>query len=308
MGVHLAAIIISFCWALSVGMFVWGSATLATRATYVTLADGRLQERRLPLFFRLLLPFAKRLGHVWRIPALQTHRDYLQRRLVISGFDGLLTPEEFIWLRFMIPVIAGGIVVGLAYAMVVILPGRGAGLLRDQFGFVSFILLLMMAVQPGLWLSQACRRRQGEIRRAAPFILDLLTLSVEAGMDFMTALQRIVERRRMDAINEELLRVQREVAVGKTRREALRSMSERLDMPDIRSVLGALIQADEMGVGIGLILRIQSDQMRSRRFELAEKKANEAPVKMLFPLVAFIFPAVFLILLGPILSQIFRLI
>ncbi len=308
MAINVAAIVISTCWALSVGFFFWCAATLTTRATYVTLADGRLQERRLPLFFRLLLPFAHRLRHRLRIPSLQAHYRYLERRLVISGFDGLIVPEEFMWLRLMVPIIIGGILTALVYFLLAALPGRIAIFLHAQFGFIAVMLVLLTAAHPGMWLAQACRRRQDEIRRAAPFVMDLLTLSVEAGMDFMNALQRIVERRRMDAINEELLRVQREVQVGKTRREALRAMADRLDMPDIRSVLGALIQADEMGVGLGLILRIQSDQMRSHRFERAEKKANEAPVKMLFPLVVFIFPAVFLILLGPILSQIFQLI
>lgn len=305
---HIMAIAISFCWALSIGLFIWGSANLATSATYVTLADGRLQERRLPLFFRLFLPFANRLSERWRFTGMQTQREYLKRRLIISGFDGLISPEEFIWLRLMIPCIAGSLLVTLFYALLIVIPGRASLFMQNQFIIVGGMLWLVTAMQPGLWLNGACRRRQNDIRRAAPFIMDLLTLSVEAGMDFMTALQRIVARREMDPINEELLRVQQEVQIGKTRREALRAMANRIDMPDIRSVLGALIQADEMGVGIGLILRIQSDQMRSRRFELAEKKANEAPVKMLFPLVVFIFPAVFLILLGPILSQIFRLI
>ncbi len=308
MDINILVIGISLFWALSVGLFVWGSVNLATSATFVTLADGRLQERRLPLSFRLLLPFAHRVSHVWRIPSLRSHRDKLHRRLVISGFDGLISPEEFIWLRFMVPAVLGSLMIVLAYAVLNLVPGRIAGFLMDHFLVPAVAILGAAIAQPGYWLSQACRRRQDEIRRAIPFIMDLLTLSVEAGMDFMSALTRIVERRNMDAINEELLRVQREVQIGKTRREALRTMANRLDMPDIRSVLGALIQADEMGIGLGLILRIQSDQMRMHRFERAEKKANEAPVKMLFPLVVFIFPAVFMILLGPILSQIFRLI
>ena len=122
----------------------------------------------------------------------------------------------------------------------------------------------------------------------------------------MNAMQRIVERGKIDALGEELLRVLREIQLGKTRRNALKDMSERVDQADLRSVMNALVQADELGVGIASILRIQADQMRQRRFERAEKMANEAPVKMLFPLVAFIFPAVFLVLLGPIILQILR--
>ena len=122
-------------------------------------------------------------------------------------------------------------------------------------------------------------------------------------MDFMSALQRNAEKRKIDAFGEELIRVIREIQLGKTRRDALRDMSVRVNLPDLHSVVNALVQADELGVSIGAILRIQADQMRQRRFERAEKQANEAPVKMLFPLMVFIFPSVFLILLGPIIAR-----
>lgn len=308
MNVQLVAIGIGLFWALSIGLFAWSAMGIATRATYVTLADGRLQERRLPVLFRLFLPFAYRMSQVWRIPAWQVRQHQIQKKLVTSGFDGLIAPAEFVWLRIMIPLCAGTVFTILVYSLLTVTPGRLAAMLQTHFVVVAVMIFMLMIMHPAWWLTKACHRRQNEIRRAAPFVMDLLTLSVEAGMDFMSALSRIVDRRPMDAINEELLRVQREVQVGNTRREALRAMADRLDMADIRSVLGALIQADEMGIGLGHILRIQADQMRMYRFERAEKKANEAPVKMLFPLVAFIFPAVFLILLGPILSQIFRLI
>jgi tight adherence protein C len=125
-------------------------------------------------------------------------------------------------------------------------------------------------------------------------------------MDFMTALQRCVERRKIDPLGEELVRVVRGIQLGKTRREALREMSERVNLASLRSVVQSLVQADELGVSIGYILRIQSDQIRQRRFERAEKLANEAPVKMLFPLMFFIFPAVFLILLGPVIYRLLK--
>ena len=161
-------------------------------------------------------------------------------------------------------------------------------------------------VYPALWLRSVLADRQRRIQKSLPFVMDLLTLSVEAGLDFMSAMQRIVSKGKVDALEEELLRVLREIQLGKTRRNALRDLSERVDQPDLRSVLNSLIQADELGVGIATILRIQADQIRQRRFERAEKMANEAPVKMLLPLVACIFPAVFLVLLGPIVLQIFR--
>lgn len=122
-------------------------------------------------------------------------------------------------------------------------------------------------------------------------------------MDFISALQRNCRLRRLDPLNEELLRMTKEIQVGRSRREALKDMAKRVGQPDLRAVSHALVQADELGVSIGAMLRIQSDQLRARRFDRAEKLAAEAPVKMLGPLMLCIFPAVFIILLGPVLTQ-----
>ena len=168
--------------------------------------------------------------------------------------------------------------------------------------FVALQLMLLWVI-PDLWLSAAVRRRHLSIQRALPFVLDLLTLSVEAGMDFINALQRNCRSRRLDPLNEELLRMTKEIQVGSSRREALRAMANRVRQGDLKSVAFALIQSDELGVSIGAMLRIQSEQLRARRFDRAEKLAAEAPVKMLGPLMLCIFPAVFIILLGPVLSQ-----
>jgi len=168
--------------------------------------------------------------------------------------------------------------------------------------FVALQLMLLW-VFPAMWLRGVVKRRHLSIQKALPFVLDLLTLSVEAGMDFISALQRNCKLRRLDPLNEELLRMTKEIQVGSSRREALHNMAERVRQPDLKSVAHALIQADELGVSIGAMLRIQSEQLRSRRFDRAEKMAAEAPVKMLGPLMLCIFPAVFVILLGPILRQ-----
>jgi len=168
----------------------------------------------------------------------------------------------------------------------------------------EFVALeLLCPVFPWIWLRGELKRRHASIMKALPFVLDLLTLSVEAGMDFIGALQRNCQSRRMDALNEELLRMVREIQLGSSRRDALKAMSDRVDQPDLRSLAHALVQADEFGVSIGSVLRIQSGQLRSRRFDRAEKLAAEAPTKMLGPLMLFIFPAVFVILLGPVLVQ-----
>lgn len=299
-------IVICLFWAVFVGFSAWYCAHILEQVTYVTLADGRRQERRLPFVFRLLLPLAPNLTPLFRRAYFEKRNDGLSRKIVAAGFGGLISPEELQALKILLPAILGVMGVSLVWALLAMVPGKaGVALRGHEVSFMAMILLWAYAY-PGLWLKQRVGARHRTIQKSLPFVLDLLTLSVEAGLDFMSAMQRIVERGKIDALGEELVRVLREIQLGKTRRNALKDMGDRVDQPELRSVINALVQADELGVGIGSILRIQADQMRQRRFERAEKMANEAPVKMLFPLVAFIFPAVFLVLLGPIVLQILK--
>ncbi len=249
-------------WAVAAAAFVGYVASVAGDVTYVTLADGRRQERSLPLLFRLLLPLTANFLGLIRRPGFRAKVAAAEAEIVQGGFEGLLSGEEFVALR-----------------------------------------LMLLWVLPELWLRSAIRRRHQSIQKSLPFVLDLLTLSVEAGMDFISALQRNCKSRRLDPLNEELLRMTKEIQVGSSRKTALRNMADRVRQGDLKSVAYALIQADELGVSIGSILRIQSDQMRQRRFDRAEKLAAEAPVKMLGPLMLCIFPAVFVILLGPVLLE-----
>lgn len=300
-------IAISLMWATAAGLGAWFVTMKGAEITYVTLADGRSQTRNLPLSYRLLLPFAPNLFRFAERPGWKRMREDFDRRLISAGFEGLLDGRELIALRLLMPLVMGTLFAfALHYAMGV-LPGRVGLALRAREPIFILLLFAWMFLQPPMWLGQAVRARHKNIEIALPFTLDLLTLSVEAGLDFMTAIKRIIDRRPVDALNEELIRMFREVQLGKTRRESLRDMSNRVGQADLRSVTNALIQADELGVSIGSILRIQSDQMRTRRFLNAEKAANEAPVKMLLPLICFIFPAVFLVLLGPVILQAMRL-
>ncbi len=293
-------IFLGLLWALSAGTLTWYVATVARQITYVTLADGRKQERRLPILFRILLPLAPNMIPFFKGPGFVPTKERTRRNLISAGFEGLLHEDEFLALRFLLPVVLGPIWIGFIAALLSVT--RNPFLIK-----ISTLLYLVgpawLFIYPAMWLKQAMGQRHRSIQKSLPFVLDLLTLSVEAGMDFMTALQRNVERNKIDALGEELIRVIREIQVGKTRREALRDMSYRVNLSDLRSVINALVQADELGVSIGSILRIQADQIRQRRFERAEALANQAPVKMLGPLLFFIFPAVLLILLGPILAR-----
>ncbi|HRU71075.1 MAG TPA: type II secretion system F family protein [Kiritimatiellia bacterium] len=287
-------------WALCATGIAWYCLHIAQQITYVTLADGRQQERRLPIIFRLLLPFAPNLDHFVTRPSFEKTRVAADRKLVAAGFEGLLSGKEFLALKLLMPVVCGAFWFALLRLLAVLNPQSE---LAKNMTLAFLLGWALFYYFPLLWLRRVLQARHAAIQRALPFVLDLLTLSVEAGMDFMSALQRNCERRKLDPLNEELIRMTREIQVGIPRRTALRNMAQRVDLADLRSVAQALIQADELGVSIGAILRIQSDQMRSRRFDRAEKLANEAPVKMLGPLMLCIFPAVFIILLGPILQQ-----
>ena len=304
------------CAAFSVAALTWYILSITSQMTYVTLADGRKQERKLPFLFRLLLPLAHNLDRLTHSKALEKSVSTAHRDLISAGFDGLLSGAEFTALKFLIPLILTPIWYLLLTVLVPFLFGPSAdelaklaarGLpppsLATEFTLCLLLGATLFYMRPLLWLRSTLRARHRSIQRALPFVLDLLTLAVEAGLDFMSAMQRNCERRRPDPLNEELIRMIREIQLGTQRRNALRNMAVRVNLPDLRSVCNALIQADELGVSIGAMLRIQADQLRQRRFDRAEKLANEAPVKMLAPLMLCIFPAVFIILLGPMLSQ-----
>ena len=287
-------------WSACAAGLAWYCLHIARQITYVTLADGRQQERKLPLIFRLLLPFAPNLDGLVMRETFKKTRDTADRQLVAAGFEGLLNGKEFAAIKLLTPLVCGAFWFAILKLFCSAFP---ASAVSANFEIAWLLGIAVFYYYPLLWLRRVLASRHNAIQRALPFVLDLLTLSVEAGMDFMSALQRNCERRRLDPLNEELIRMTREIQVGIPRRVALRNMAHRVNLADLRSVSHALIQADELGVSIGAILRIQSDQMRSRRFDRAEKLANEAPVKMLGPLMLCIFPAVFIILLGPILRQ-----
>ena len=287
-------------WAVAAAGVAGYTASVAREVTYVTLADGRRQERSLPVSFKMLLPFVGNLDGLVARPSFAQKIVDADAMLVSGGYEGLLSGREFVALEILCPVVMGAV-----WSLAVVLLGT---ILPDSL-FVSMRLplclmgVILLALQPRLWLKGAVKKRHLSIMKALPFVLDILTLSVEAGMDFISALQRNCEARKMDPLNEELLRMTKEIQVGSSRKTALKSMADRVRQADLKSVAYALIQADELGVSIGSILRIQSDQLRERRFDRAEKLANEAPTKMLGPLMLCIFPAVFIILLGPIVAQ-----
>jgi tight adherence protein C len=154
-------------------------------------------------------------------------------------------------------------------------------------------------VLPGFILGKILTARQKEILNSLPDVIDLITVSVEAGLGFDGALMKVVDKK-PGPLASEFDKVLQEIKVGRQKKDALRDMSKRIDIQDFTAFTGAIIQADQFGVGIGNVLRIQSEQMRLKRKQRAQERAMKVPVKMLIPMVVFTFPTLFVVLLGPV--------
>jgi tight adherence protein C len=152
---------------------------------------------------------------------------------------------------------------------------------------------------PLMLLRRSAKSRQKRIWRSMPNAIDLMTTCVEAGLSLDFALQRVAERYK-GALSDEIQRMLREVGLGKTRREALGDMAERIDVPDISTFINSIVQAEALGTSVGQVLRVQAKQLRQKRRQRAEQMARQAPVKMVFPLVLFLIPSLFIVTIGPV--------
>ncbi len=270
------------------------SARLAEYSTRDTPATLEEIELSMPFSERVLAPMVRRSAtFMARLTPAQT-LESTRHKLDLAGNPNNWTPSEFFGVRAVACVALGGLIfLILSLANVDWLQRIGITIL---FALLGFML-------PALWLGQKIRSRKNSVIRSLPDALDLLTICVEAGLGFDQAMQRVAEKWE-DELSQAFARVLHEIRLGKTRREALRDLANRLDLSDVTSFVAAVIQAEQLGVSIAKVLRIQSDQMRIRRRQRAEEKAHQAPVKMLFPMVFLIFPAIWIVLLGPALLQV----
>ena len=246
------------------------------------------EVRELPVTLRIFMPFTPNFMGFARADMFNNSRTPLNEKIVMAGYENAIDADRFIALRFVITIF------GILCAIPVMYAGNP---------LLGIVILFLLYIYPGVWLKKTIEERHRSIQRALPNVLDLLTLSVEAGKDFLTSLRDILARRKRDALGEELERTFHEIQLGKKRVQALKDLTKRVQQPDLSSVMNSIIQSDELGVSIAQLLRIQGDQLRMKRFQRAEKLANEAPVKMIFPIALFIVPAVMIIMGAPLLMQ-----
>jgi tight adherence protein C len=247
-------------------------------------------EMSQPLSERVILPLARALGEFAIRFTPQAALENTRRKIEMSGI-AKLDPTTLLAGQFILAVVLGGVIllvftIGAAKPSPLIVLLLAAG-----FGFLGFYI-------PTLLVQSKINARQKSVRKALPDALDLLTICVEAGLGFEAAMQQVSEKWETE-LSLGFARVNREIQLGKTQREALRDMADRLGIPELTSFVAAVIQSTQLGVSLAKVLRVQSEQMRIKRRQLAEQEAHKAPIKMLIPMALLILPALCIVLLTP---------
>ena len=247
------------------------------------------EELQQPFIERIIKPFLNWVSILTQKILPIKNKELLEKNLTLAGNPWNLNTREFVSLHHTITVITAASGFSITYTT--------NGPLFNQIlytvgGFIFGKIIV------DIFLRFKIKNRQAAISKELPDVLDLLTVSVEAGLGFDAALQKVIKKVK-GPISIEFSKTLQEIKMGKTRREALKDLAERTGEEDLNTFITSLIQADQLGVSIANVLRIQSKQIRTLRRQRIEEKAMKAPVKMLIPMVFFIFPAIFIVLLGP---------
>lgn len=248
------------------------------------------KEKNLPIFLRVTRPFYKR----YIVPIVQGYkkkqslRNKYKQKIANAGLTKDLSPEEFVALKFFM--ILGGPFAFLAVRY--IMEADWPLSITPVMGIVGFFY-------PNVWLSGMIKKRADEVVRAMPFIVDMLALSVEAGLDFMAAIQKVIEKAPRSALVEEFETLIKETKIGSSRADGLRQLGWRINVIEINSFCATLIAADSVGASIGPLLKQLSSEMRVKRTARAEQLGATAATKILLPMILFILPAVLVAIFAP---------
>lgn len=268
-------------------------AEATQRGESVSLEDIELQQ---PFVQRVVVPVIKKLGELSTRFTPQKLLQETTLKLELAGNPGRIDASTFLATRFVGAAVFGGLLLLISTLPTVNWP----------FARVVMVVLIFTALGfffPQLWLQSRINGRQNEVRKAMPDALDLLTICVEAGLGFDAAMSKVAEKWENE-LSIMFGRCIREVQLGKTQREALRDMADRIGLPELTSFVAAVIQSQILGVSLAKVLRIQSDQMRVKRRQFAEELAHKAPVKMIIPMALLTFPSIMIILMAPAAFQI----
>jgi tight adherence protein C len=287
MNMTVMIVMIATMMGLSVAMVAW----LFSRAVAEVPEEDRVYKDPPPLGLRVVWWPIQWISFYFGRFVRAKSREKTMTKLRKAGLDYCLTAEQFFAAR-----IVCAIVVALVFWWIVASfhwPVGSAMLVGALFGYLY----------PVIWLKDQLAARRSELLKTLPFYLDIITLCVEAGLNLQGAISQAVAKGPKGALRDEFMRVLRDIRAGKPRAEALRATAVRLNETSVTSFVTAVVQAESLGMSLGPVLRAQADQRRSERFLRAEKLAMEAPVKMLFPLIAFIFPCTFIVLGFPIVMK-----
>ena len=263
--------------------------SLAVLEAMTTAPEELTRELDRPFGERVLEPLQLRALALGRRLSGSDSATRLQRKLDAAGNPGDMSADRVVSLKVIgaIALLAVGLAVGLLL---------GAGLAMVALLMVGGLLLGFYA--PDLYLYQTTYNRSEQLKRELPDAIDLLTISVESGLGFDAACQQVA-RNTEGPLSDEFSRMLSEMQIGQSRSEALRAMAERTNVDDVRSFVGAMVQADAFGIPIGSVLRVQSSEIRVKRRQRAEEKAQQVPVKMTVPLIFCILPCLFAVVMGP---------
>jgi tight adherence protein C len=260
---------------------------LAALGQSVSLEELELSQ---PFSQRVIVPLLEGLSRLAQRFTPQATIEASRHKLETAGIAHKVKPSQFLGYRMALAIFLGGGALLVAFTV-----GSLTVFQRLLVPVVGFVLGYMM---PSVWLGSKISKRKQDVLKALPDALDLLTICVEAGLGFEPAMQKVAEKWENE-LSRAFARTVQEMQLGKLRREAMRNMADSMDVPDMTTFVAAIIQADTLGVSMAKVMRIQSDTMRLKRRQRAEEKARQAPVKMMFPLVFFIFPTILIVLLGP---------
>jgi tight adherence protein C len=268
-------------------------AEFTERGDVVSLEELELSQ---PFSERVIVPMLQSIGEFSTRFTPQKVVEETEKKMELAGNPIRMDAATFLASRFIVSGLFGGFLI-----LIFVVSPRTWSL--GSMVLVVILFTILGFAFPQLWLQSKINGRQREIRKAMPDAMDLLTVCVEAGLGFDAAMSKVAEKWE-NQLSMAFARSIREVQLGKTRRETLRDMADRIGLSEMTSFVAAIIQSEMLGVSLAKVLRIQSDQMRLKRRQMAEEEAHKAPIKMLLPMGLLIFPSIMIILMVPAVFQI----